>query len=316
MEATHHRQIDLPWDREASFTRRLWHDASTNGKPRFHKMDLWHGFHLGIGKAWAAAGLLMVQGFLPGSSIDDRFKELTALFTAFCREHKINKIISKVDKYMCGGGGNNEPVGTWNKAATTTNLCLFLEHFFEQNQQVLGKDQSVDYMEACQMFIALKLFYFFCFSELFFCHFVFWNAPSACVNEFCVPKAHGTAKINAVFRALYAADLWIPRDQGLAIAGDLQQFIRSYGFQAWLHHQKHENKFGMYPKLHLMHEIWANMVHQASLSEYIYNPIAETCSIDEDFVGRAAMLSRQVSPRLNALRSIQRYLAQIYMSWR
>lgn len=158
MEATHHGPIDLPWNREAGFTRRLWHDASTNGKPRYHKMDLWHGFHLGIGKSWAAAGLLMAQKFLSGSSIDDRFKELTDLFNVFCRENKINKIISKIDKHMCGGGGNNEPVGTWNKAATTTNLCLFLEHFFQQNRQVLGRDQCVDYMEACQMFITLKLF--------------------------------------------------------------------------------------------------------------------------------------------------------------
>ena len=74
-------------------------------------------------------------------------------------------------------------------------------------------------------------------------------------------------------------------------------------------------KLQLYPKLHLLHEAWEQMVYESTQSDWIYNPIAETCSVDEDFVGRCAVLSRSVSPRLNSLRSLQRYLAQIQQSW-
>jgi len=74
-------------------------------------------------------------------------------------------------------------------------------------------------------------------------------------------------------------------------------------------------KLQLYPKLHLLHEVWEQMVYESTQSDWIYNPIAETCSVDEDFVGRCPVLSRSVSPRLISLRSLQLYLAQIQQSW-
>ena len=129
-------------------------------------------------------------------------------------------------------------------------------------------------------------------------------------------KVHGTARINAVFRDLYHLELWIPREKALEIAKNMLQFVRAYAYEAFLSLQKKKmNMFPMVPKLHLIHEISFTMTHQASKACWVYNPIAETCSMDEDFVGRCAVLSRSVSPRLNALRSLQRYLAQIQMTW-
>lgn len=46
-------------------------------------------------------------------------------------------------------GGSNEPLGTWSKAAVTTNLCLFLEFFFTENPDVPKKSQELYYMETC-----------------------------------------------------------------------------------------------------------------------------------------------------------------------
>ncbi|CAL1127923.1 unnamed protein product [Cladocopium goreaui] len=274
MAESREHALPVPWFREAAMTRMLIHDSGCNGKSRFYKLDLWHGFHLGIGKSWAAGGLLMIQQFLEGGNMDDRFKQMSAMYVQFCKANKIDKIISKIDKYLCGGGGSAEPLGTWNKAAVTTNLCLFMEWFFTENPDVVTHDDGVYYM------------------------------------------AHGTAKINSTFRRLYSGDLWLRRELGLEIAGELLQFIRSYCFEAWFHLQKGQSRFGMYPELHLLHEVHGQMIWEASKSEWIYNPIAETCSMDEDFVGRCAILTRSVSPRLNSLRSLQRYLAQIQMSWR
>ena len=78
--------------------------------------------------------------------MDERFKQLTRMYHAFCKQQKLDKIISKIDKYVCGGGGSNEPLGTWNKAAVTSNLCLLIEHFFNENPDAVNHDDSTRYM--------------------------------------------------------------------------------------------------------------------------------------------------------------------------
>ena len=130
MKTAHEEVLPDPWLRESPLTRELCHDKSCNGKSRFHKMDMWHGFHLGIGKAWVACALMLCQKVVVGPTIDERFKVISTMYSQFCKTNRLDKIISKVDKHICGGGGSAEPVGTWSKAAVTTNLCLFLEFFF------------------------------------------------------------------------------------------------------------------------------------------------------------------------------------------
>ena len=147
----------------------------------------------------------------------------------------------------------------------------------------------------------------------FLTFFVPWLLLKIACMGLC--QAHGTRMINSVFQRLYAGDLWLRRSLGLEIAHGLLQFVRAYSFEAAFFYEQGLVKFGLYPKLHLLHEVWEQMVYESTQSDWIYNPIAETCSVDEDFVGRCAVLSRSVSPRLNSLRSLQRYLAQIQQSW-
>ena len=49
--------------------------------------------------------------------------------------------------------------------------------------------------------------------------------------------------------------------------------------------------------------------------DFVYNIIAESCSIDEDMVGRMAYITRHVSPRLTAQRTLERYLTQVGFAW-
>ena len=73
MQESHEQELPVPWDREAPFTRLLLKDASVNGAARFHKPDLWHAVHLGVGKSWAASAFLMLAAQLPGPNIDKKF---------------------------------------------------------------------------------------------------------------------------------------------------------------------------------------------------------------------------------------------------
>lgn len=121
--------------------------------------------------------------------------------------------------------------------------------------------------------------------------------------------------MNDVMRKVYAGDVWLRRDEAATIANGLLQFIRVYFLQAHLAYEANQSMFSCIPKLHAIHEIWAEMTRQMELSEWTLNPACETCSVDEDFVGRTALLSRRVSPRLVSQRAIQRYLAQINVMW-
>lgn len=128
-------------------------------------------------------------------------------------------------------------------------------------------------------------------------------------------QEYGTQKINYVMRFLYSADLWLKRPDALNVSNALMQFIRAYLLLARLCYDRGENKFACVPKLHAIHEIQFQMTHQAKIAFWILNPMCETCSVDEDLIGRVALLTRRVSPKIIAKRSLARYLAQINILW-
>ncbi len=86
----------------------------------------------------------------------------------------------------------------------------------------------------------------------------------------------------------------------------------------WQAAQAYENgeaAFPLYPKLHWVHEVAHLMRRQARACDFAYNPASYSCSLDEDFIGRLAAITRCVSPRIIARRTLQRYLAHIQLAW-
>ena len=126
-------ELPLPWDRESAFTRHLLVDQDVNGKARFHLVDPWHMLHLGIGKAFGAAGLMLLQQLVCESTVDKRFAFISAEYRQYCRRTKRDPIIRKLDIHSVGGGGCQEQNGSWNKAAVTTNILMFLQDYIERN---------------------------------------------------------------------------------------------------------------------------------------------------------------------------------------
>ena len=55
-------------------------------KASFHKVDVFHTVSLGIGKAFAASSLAILQGLFNERSIDSRFKILTSQYIEFCKD--------------------------------------------------------------------------------------------------------------------------------------------------------------------------------------------------------------------------------------
>ena len=128
-------------------------------------------------------------------------------------------------------------------------------------------------------------------------------------------KAAGTKQINVFMRGIYSNDVLMESSVGSQLATALRDFIRAYLWQAWKASELGLQYFGLYPKLHSLHEIAYGLRRQARISPWVFNPAACSCSLDEDFIGRVAVISRQVSPRLIPMRTIQRYLAHINIAW-
>ena len=73
-----------PWEYEACFTKILLHEPDK--KASFHKIDAFHTVSLGIGKAFAASSLSILQTLCDGTSIDARFWHLTEMFLEYCKD--------------------------------------------------------------------------------------------------------------------------------------------------------------------------------------------------------------------------------------
>ena len=128
-------------------------------------------------------------------------------------------------------------------------------------------------------------------------------------------KESGVQALNRFMHLLYNGDVWLPNQVATECVRCGQYFRKAYGFLAAVSKERCELRFPLAPKLHSLEEIVFDLQVQLG-NEWIYNCIVESCSLDEDFIGHCAFITRHVSPRRMALRTFQRYFTQIMLAWR
>ena len=141
----------VPWSTEAAFTQKLFVNGAPNGKCTFHRPDLWHTVNLGLGKAFVASAIAVLEKAFPGRSRPVRFEQLNEDYKVFCRQNHLHKYLTKIDSHTFNVGGAEEPMGTWNKASVTANMCKFLEHLCEVYQPTIValNDERTPVIVAC-----------------------------------------------------------------------------------------------------------------------------------------------------------------------
>lgn len=152
MDEARQREILQPWEHETSFTELLPLDGCHNAAARFHRPDIWHTIHLGVGKAFISSSMAILEQVIPGSNIDDRFKQITVDYKEFCRDRHLVRFLTKLDKRTFNVGGPlEEPTGGWNKASVTSTLAEFLEYMtirYADGLKALN-DERVPYIVTC-----------------------------------------------------------------------------------------------------------------------------------------------------------------------
>ena len=116
---------DPPFLRMPSFLR-VPHECDKDAA--FFMYDLWHSFHLGIGKNLVASILARWSDFQPGRGVDERIAWVSNHFMQWCRDNQKTPYISGLSKEKLNWNTRKEyPCGTWHKGAVTTTICEYLE---------------------------------------------------------------------------------------------------------------------------------------------------------------------------------------------
>lgn len=93
-------------------------------------------------------------------------------------------------------------------------------------------------------------------------------------------------------------------------------FLKCYSKLAGLALAAQRPLWGFRPKIHYYHHILVEMQTVLNRSGKPLNPLAYSCAMAEDFIGRAAMLSRRTHATTCEKRVIQRYLAAACAVWK
>ena len=90
--------------------------------------DLFHTFHLGVGKYFAASVVAILSTLESGGNIEQRFQQLTAKYQEWCRRTGHTMFVSKLTKDLITWEATSDyPKGSWFKGDLTTTLMEWIE---------------------------------------------------------------------------------------------------------------------------------------------------------------------------------------------
>lgn len=130
-----------------------------------------------------------------------------------------------------------------------------------------------------------------------------------------MPQASSIRALNYFMASLYKSNVFIAADAAVPIIRAGFHFLKAYGRLAFLSHASAVSRFPLVPKCHMFFHVCHDMKMQQQACCWVLNPISFSTASDEDFIGKYCLLTRCVSPRQRILRSLQRYLTQVYVYW-
>eukprot|EP00439_Symbiodinium_sp_Y106_P055378 s3218_g7.t1 len=125
----------------------------------------------------------------------------------------------------------------------------------------------------------------------------------------------GLVAINKFMRLVYTQPLWVKPEVSHEMAMQGMTFLRSFNSAAAHALAVGRPRFKFMPKFHLMAHVFHSIQWCARKGVLALNILAHSCQMDEDFIGRVAGQSRNVSIRTVHDRTVQRYLLNLALRW-
>ena len=137
-----------PWDESAP--------SPLNGIPYManeiaglYTYDLFHSFHLGVGKTLVASCLALASEQMISSNVSVRLEELTALYLTWAEENHEKTFVSQITKANLGWPDTGTmPNGQWSKGHVTTTLLKFFISW-ARNTNLNGHELLQLSLQAC-----------------------------------------------------------------------------------------------------------------------------------------------------------------------
>ncbi len=246
-------------------------------EPAFFAFDLWHAYHLGVGKSFLASALALVSDCMGSSNVDGRFAEVTAEYLSFCDSTRRSPFLTVITQMTIGWPDRaTYPNGLWSKGHITTTLSKFFSHWCSKTD-LSCKPQS-DLLILC---------------------------------------AEANEHISSCLKQLYESDVWIPVNTARAIALEGLKFLDCHHRLALKAHRQSLAYFIYMPKIHIMDHIFQQMHEDSLLPDvnWVLNPLVLAVQMDEDYVGRTSRLARRAGPLQVVTRVLQRSLQAAYKHW-
>lgn len=95
----------------------------------FYKTDVWHNFHMGVGKFWVAGGLVGLLENLPmwdDASMEERLQSLNTDYHSFCMRKRVTPHVEDLGRETLGWPtAGTCPCGSWSKGSATTHFMIY-----------------------------------------------------------------------------------------------------------------------------------------------------------------------------------------------
>ena len=125
----------------------------------------------------------------------------------------------------------------------------------------------------------------------------------------------GMLAVNRFMRRVYSLPLWLKPQDAAELASNGLLFLRAHNAAARSSLAAGRPRFKVMPKYHLFCHLIYYLQRSSERNVDCLNILCFSCQLDEDFIGRVASQSRNVSIRTVHERTIQRYLLNLALRW-
>ena len=260
----------LPWDEPSPLLHYLpVNDTDVAG---FFKPDLFHVFHAGLGKDYAASCLVyLCKSIYKQRRIDTSLQLLNADFRQFLQDTKEKCNFRQFSFEMLGyESSRSYPKGHWSKNMDTATVCKFVEH-------------------ACVKYV-------FDFPD---------DECIAVIIDAC-------GAIHQFMTIVFTGSFFLTEQEAWQMISSGHAFLLNYVKLARLSFNMSLCLFALKPVMHMFAHILHTALQQFRLcSTGVINPCAEATFMSEDYIGRIARISRRVSARKHGLKIMYRYMVSV-----
>ena len=120
---------------------------------------------------------------------------------------------------------------------------------------------------------------------------------------------------NACMRHLYGNGLWLSPFMAATISDHGLAFLRGFSRVATIAYGRSTPRFLIVPNVHMFAHIMHDIRLEGLTGHPVMNPLAYSCQLDEDYVGRVCALARTCHAKTLHYRTLQKVKVAMAVKW-